>query len=84
MADDFRAMKEARQAYKLEATPKRVEYAKNMLDRHDIDYYETESGRLTVDGYIDFWVFTGWWSGKGIGSGRGIHKLIKNIENNKE
>ena len=25
------------------------------------------------------WVYTGWWAGKGIGSGRGVHKLIKKL-----
>ena len=30
---------------------------------------------------VKLYPYTGWWSGKGIGSGRGIHKLIEKLDN---
>lgn len=30
---------------------------------------------------VKLYPYTGWWSGKGIGSGRGVHKLIEKLDN---
>lgn len=30
---------------------------------------------------VKLYPYTGWWTGKGIGSGRGIHKLIEKLDN---
>lgn len=77
LADDFRFMDEQRKKHKVAETPNRMEYAKKLLAENGHTVTHSDSGLLNVNGYIKLWVFTGWWSGKGIGSGRGIHNLIK-------
>lgn len=83
MADDFRFMKEQRLKERQAIEPSRFEYA---IDRLKSAGYRVEKDpedfkSLIVNRYIRLWPFTGWWSGKGIGSGRGIHKLIEKLEN---
>ena len=38
---------------------------------------------LLVNGYIKFYPYTGWFSGKGIGDGRGVHNLINALRKDK-
>lgn len=76
MADDFRAMKEYRRKRKDAVTPSRADYAAKLLREHGHEVTSAEPGKLVVNGYIAMWPFTGWWSGKGVGSGRGVKNLI--------
>lgn len=63
-------------------TPKRKEYAIKKLqekgiyeitcvDDKRIEFYRTRDKKVVLFPY------SGWWSGKGIGSGRGINELLK-------
>ena len=63
-------------------TPKRVLYAVSKLkeigidsiivrDNKKIEFYRRKNKQVVLFAY------SGWWSGKGIGSGRGIDSLIK-------
>ena len=63
-------------------TPKRKEYAIKKLQEKGIDeivcfedkrieFYRVGNKKVVLFPY------SGWWSGKGIGSGRGIEKLLK-------
>lgn len=68
----------------IELTPKRMKYALDKLS--DLGYNITQSPcgkKLTFDRKpgktVVLFVYSGWWSGKGIGSGRGIDKLIKTL-----
>lgn len=77
--DDMRAERaERRQGLE----PKRFKYAQDKFDEHGIEWRKDSSdpSLMLVDGYIRFWAFTGLYSGAGLGSGRGIHNLIKAIE----
>ena len=80
MADDFRAMDEHRRERKAKLTPDRMAYAAKILRDNGHEVISTEVGQLTVDNHIILWVFTGWWSGKGVGSGRGVHELVKKLK----
>ena len=82
MADDFRFMKEHRQEQRQRVEPMRLEHAQRRLQ--DEGYTVTtslkDSKALMVDDYVTFWPFSGWYSGKGIGSGRGLNHLIKSLK----
>lgn len=80
MADDFRFMDEQKKKRKASLTPDRMEYAAKLLRENGHEVISTEVGQLTVNGHIILWVYTGWWSGKGVGSGRGIHELVKKLK----
>lgn len=64
--------------------PSRIDYALQRLNdlRFDVEFdsknrclrFEYKSNRIT------FFPYTGWFSGKGIQDGRGIHNLIKQLE----
>ncbi len=61
----------------------RVEYAKQRLSKLGYETRFDEGNRcllfaLKSGSIARIWPYTGWWSGKGIGSDRGIKKLIKN------
>lgn len=80
LAEDFAYMKEQRQKHKDAVTPNRMEYAARLLRDagHTVD--NGEPGQIIINGYITLWAFTGWWSGKGIGSGRGIKNLVFKLQ----
>lgn len=82
LADDFRFMKEVKLAERNKIEPSRFEYAtdKLMESGHTVGLNPTDNKCLIVNNYIKFWPYTGWYSGKGIGSGRGIHTLLKRLE----
>ena len=81
LAEDFAFMKEQKKKEREAIEPSRLEYAtdKLMEDGHRVGLSPDDSKCLIVNGYIKFWPYTGWYSGKGIGSGRGIHNLIKKL-----
>lgn len=66
-----------------ELEPKRIEFAKNKLS--DLGYEivgESDSCiQFIYNGNkISFFPYSGWYTGKGIGSGRGINKLMKQLK----
>jgi hypothetical protein len=81
LADDFRFMKEARAKKRAEKEPSRFEYATDALMEADCTVRPNSEDPkcLIVNGYIRFWPYTGWYSGKGVGSGRGIKNLLKQL-----
>lgn len=82
MADVFRDMDTIKQERRNNLEPTRFEYATDhLMDAgHTVAKNPKDDKSLVVNGYITFWPYTGWYSGKGIGSGRGIHNLIKKLE----
>lgn len=82
LADDFRFMKKIRLEERQKIEPTRFEYAvdKLMEAGHRVGRNPEDDKSIIVNNGIRFWPYTGWYSGKGIGSGRGIHNLLKNIE----
>lgn len=79
LADDFNFMKEQRQKHKDAVTPDRVKFAVELLKNDGHIVRQVEPGRLEVNGYITLWPYTGWWSGKTIGSGRGVKNLVDQL-----
>lgn len=68
----------------IELTPKRMKYALNKLSELGYNITQSPCGKkITFDRKtgksVVLFVYSGWWSGKGIGSGRGIEKLIKTL-----
>lgn len=86
LADDFRFMKEQAKKRREKIEPSRFDYVSEVLVTKGKCYissyiphekcinFETENG---TRGKI--YPYKGWWSGKGIGSGRGIKQLIKKL-----
>lgn len=65
--------------------PKRLQYAKNKLKELGIDITHEENTLIEFqhkNNIIKLFPYSGWWSGKGIGSGRGINKLLDKLKNN--
>lgn len=79
LADDFRFMDEQRAKHRAEVEPKRMTYAVEQLEKAGHTVQRVDDQTLKVNGKVTLWVFTGWFSGKGVGSGRGIHNLIKKL-----
>lgn len=79
LADDFAYMKEQSKKIREEKEPSRFEYATDKLMEagYRVGLNPKDDKSLIINGFVTFWPFTGWYSGKGIGSGRGIHNLIK-------
>lgn len=63
-------------------TPKRLEYAYNKLTElgYEVEIQPCKT-RLHIhrkpNKIVVLFAYSGWWSGKGVGSGRGVHELIK-------
>lgn len=85
LAEDFRYMKEQSLKHRSSVEPSRFEYATDTLTKagHRVGLDPADDKCLIVDGYVKFWPFTGWYSGKGVGSGRGIHNLVKKLSTTK-
>lgn len=85
LAEDFAFMKEQRKKEREAIEPSRLEYATDKLMEagHRVGLDREDNKVLVINGFIKLWPYTGWWSGKGIGSGRGIHNLIKKLESKK-
>lgn len=79
LADDFRFMKEQRAKERAIKEPRRLNYAVGELQKAGHIVQVIDHQTIRVDGDVTMWVFTGWFSGKGVGSGRGIHNLIKKL-----
>lgn len=65
--------------------PKRLQYAKNKLKELGIDITHEENTLIEFqhkNNIIKLFPYSGWWSGKGIGSDRGINKLLDKLKNN--
>ena len=64
----------------LEAEPKRIEYAKQELSKlgYEITYEDNTKIQFDYKGNtVTMFPYSGWYSGKKIKSGRGIHELLK-------
>ena len=79
LADDFRFMDEQRAKHRAQVEPERVTYAIKQLTDAGHTVHKVDNQSLKVNGTIMFWPFTGWFSGKGVGSGRGIKKLLDKL-----
>lgn len=82
LAEDFAYMKEQRRKEREAKEPSRLNYATDKLMQagHRVSLDPADNKCLIVNGYIKLWAYTGWWSGKGVGSGRGVHQLIKRLQ----
>ena len=65
--------------------PKRIEFAKKELEKlgYEVAVREKEIFFLHNFEVISLFPYSGWFSGKGIGSGRGLNKLIKKLKETK-
>lgn len=79
MGDDFRLLKEIRLKEREAIEPTRFEYAVDTLmdAGHRVGRNPKDGKSFIVNETITIWPYTGWWSGKGVGSGRGVHNLVK-------
>lgn len=86
MAEDFGALKDYKLSIRDQKEPSRTEYAKQHIE--NLGYkteYDSANKCLTFrlnGNLIKMYPFTGWFSGRGTGDGRGIHNLIRKIEDN--
>ena len=84
LAEDFALMKKVRAEERAEKEPGRINYVANKLMQIGctIAYNDLEKcvffEKGTIKGKI--YPYKGWWSAKGIGSDRGIKKLIKKLK----
>lgn len=87
----FDAMKKEREERRKSLEPSRVQYATDLLieawyavawdEREKAIYIYKSNDRKSH--IAKLYPYKGWWTGKGIGSGRGVHELIKKLgENN--
>ena len=84
LAEDFALLKEIRRERRAYIEPKRVAFVKKKLSNIG---YETEYNWYNKclifehnGNKCKIYPFTGWWTGKGIGSGRGVKKLIGELK----
>ena len=80
MREAFDAYNEMKAERRAGLEPKRFKYAIQQLEESGHTVEKLNHAELLVNSYIKFWPFTGWYAGKGIGSGRGIHTLIRKLE----
>lgn len=84
LAEVTAIMKEMRKEKRASKEPGRVDYAIKQLKGigYNSAYDTAEKCVLFAHGgnVCKIYPFTGWWTGKGIGSGRGIKKLIKKLK----
>lgn len=84
----FDAMKKEREERRKSLEPSRVQYVTDLLmkamyavawnaNEKAIYIYKRNDRKHHI---AKLYPYKGWWSGKGIGSGRGVHKLIKKLE----
>lgn len=87
LAEDFNFYREKKREEKDRIEPSRTQYAVNLLTEHGYAVAWNQAERAIYIYRPDdrkkhickLYPYTGWWSGKGIGSGRGIHQLIKKL-----
>lgn len=84
MAEDFEALRQYKQEVRSSKEPGRVEYAKEQIE--GLGYttdWDAGNKCLTFKlgkNFIKVYPYTGWFTGKGVGSDRGIHNLIKKLK----
>ena len=84
MAEDFEALKEYKLEVRNSKEPTRTEYAKQQIE--SLGYstnWDAGNKCLTFNlngKLIKVYPYTGWFTGKGTGDGRGIHNLIKKLK----
>lgn len=86
---EFDAMKKEREERREALEPDRMRYALALCleagyvadwnDNERVMYIYKKDDR--ENHIAKLYPYTGWWAGKGIGSGRGIHKLIEKLDN---
>lgn len=88
MGDDFKAFNEMKREERAATEPKRVDFALKELAKIKATFSHFENSDIinihTDKGQIDFWPYTGWFSGRrpiGKIRGRGINNLIKSLKN---
>lgn len=64
--------------------PERIEYAIKMLESPQVNKVIIYKDSTRIDflhngNKISLYPYSGWWSGKGVGSGRGINELLKQL-----
>ena len=85
----FNAMKKEREERRKSLEPSRVQYATDLLieARYAVAWDEREKAIYIYKSndrknhIAKLYLYKGWWTGKGIGSGRGVHKLIEKLDN---
>lgn len=86
----FDAMKKERKERRKSLEPSRVQYATDLLieamyavgwnaNEKAIYIYKRNDKKNHI---AKLYPYKGWWTGKGIGSGRGVHKLIEKLGGN--
>lgn len=82
MADDFRFMKEHAKKERAAKEPDRIEYAVTKLSELGIkaDVYVSQITFMYKDSMITLYPYKGWWTGKNVGSGRGIDNLLERLK----
>ena len=84
----FDTMKKERKERRKSLEPSRVQYATDLLiearyavawdvGEKAIYIYKANDRKNHI---AKLYPYKGWWSGKGIGSGRGVHRLIEKLE----
>lgn len=83
----FDAMEKEREQRRKSLEPSRVQYATDLLTEatYAIGWNAREKAIYVYHSndrkhhIAKLYPYKGWWSGKGIGSGRGVHKLMKKL-----
>lgn len=83
----FNDMKKEREERRKSLEPSRVQYAVDLLieARYAVAWDEREKAIYIYKAndrknhIAKLYPYKGWWAGKGIGPGRGVHKLIKKL-----
>lgn len=68
-----------------EEAPKRMHFATVELMKRGVQVVQVNPEKIEFDfkgEKVSFWPYTGWASGKSIEDGRGIKKLLKQLDNN--
>jgi len=84
----FKAMKKEREERRKSLEPSRVQHATDLLieawyavawdaNEKAIYIYKRNDRKNHI---AKLYPYKGWWTGKGIGSGRGVHKLIEKLD----
>lgn len=84
----FDTMKKEREERRKSLEPSRVQYATDLLieTRYAVAWDAREKAIYIYKAndrknhIAKLYPYKGWWTGKGIGSGRGIHKLIEKLD----
>ena len=70
-----------------ELEPQRIRYAKEQLKKKGVEVceeFETELRFVYKGNLIAFFPYSGWHTGKGITDGRGLCRLLVQLENEKD